>query len=118
MAHIDECSTKILIVDDDVRLGQLIGRFLRERGFSTFIVFDGSELDNLIQHHVFDLIVLDVCLPGETGWQILRRLRDAGNTTPILIMTAFSNHDSHIRTAEQGADGFISKPFAPTQLIK
>ena len=81
-------SPKILVVDDDVRLRDLLSRYLSEQGFQVTTLADSSQLDRRLQRDPPHLLVLDLMLPGEDGLAICRRLRGAGETVPIIMLTA------------------------------
>jgi len=79
---------KILLVDDDVRLRDLLSRYLTEQGFQVTAIADSSQLDRKLQRDPPHLVVLDLMLPGEDGLSVCRRLRGAGETVPIIMLTA------------------------------
>lgn len=108
---------KILVVDDDVRLRDLLRRYLSEQGFTVHTAEDGKEMSKAIQREVFDLYVLDLMLPGEDGLSICRRLRGANDTTPIIMLTAKSEDIDRILGLEMGADDYLTKPFNPRELL-
>jgi len=94
---------KILVVDDDVRLRDLLTRYLAEQGFVVSALADASQLDKKLQRDPPHLVVLDLMLPGEDGLAVCRRLRGAGETVPIIMLT--------------GADDYLPKPFNPRELV-
>lgn len=108
---------KILVVDDDQRLRDLLRRYLSEQGFNVFVAEDGKEMSKLWQREHFDLLVLDLMLPGEDGLSICRRLRGAGDNTPIIMLTAKAEEIDRILGLEMGADDYLSKPFNPRELL-
>ena len=108
---------KILIVDDDPRLRDLLRRYLGENGFSVSVADNAQSMDRLWLRERFDAMVLDLMLPGEDGLQILRRLRSAKDTTPILMLTARGEDVDRIVGLEMGADDYIAKPFNPRELL-
>jgi two-component system phosphate regulon response regulator OmpR len=79
---------KILIVDDDARIRDLLRRFLSQEGFDVLLAEDGRALDRILQRESIDLLVLDLMLPGEDGLSICKRLRAAGVKTPVIMLTA------------------------------
>src|SRR5690625_3730848 len=79
---------KLLVVDDDPRLRDLLRRYLTEQGFQVFVAEDGKEMSKLWQREHFDLLVLDLMLPGEDGLSICRRLRSGHDNTPVIMLTA------------------------------
>lgn len=114
---IPERLPKILIVDDDPRLRDLLRRYLGENGFSVNVADGAQNMDRLWLRERFDALVLDLMMPGEDGLQILRRLRSAKDTTPILMLTARGEDVDRIVGLEMGADDYISKPFNPRELL-
>ena len=114
---IPERLPKVLIVDDDPRLRDLLRRYLGENGFSVNVADGAQNMDRLWLRERFDALVLDLMMPGEDGLQILRRLRSAKDTTPILMLTARGEDVDRIVGLEMGADDYISKPFNPRELL-
>ena len=108
---------KILIVDDDSRLRDLLLRYLGEQGFAVQAAPNGQFMDKLINRELFDLIVLDLMMPQEDGLSICRRLRAAGNNTPIVMLTAKGEEVDRIVGLEMGADDYLPKPFNPRELV-
>lgn len=107
----------ILVVDDDVRLRDLLSRYLGEQGFEVKAVADGAQMDKACAREHFHLIVLDLMMPGEDGLSICRRLRGAGNQTPIIMLTAKGDEVDRIVGLEMGADDYLPKPFNPRELL-
>jgi len=110
-------SPKILVVDDDVRLRDLLSRYLSEQGFQVTALADASHLDRKLQRDPPHLVVLDLMLPGEDGLSICRRLRAAGETVPIIMLTAKGEDVDRIVGLEMGADDYLPKPFNPRELV-
>ena len=110
-------SQKILIVDDDLRLQELLARYLSEQGFSAATASDAVDMHRLIQRNLYQLYILDINLPGEDGLQICQRLRATGNKTPVIMLTARGEDVDRIRGLELGADDYLSKPFNPRELL-
>lgn len=108
---------KILIVDDDPRLRELLLRYLGEQGFAAQAAPNGQFMDKLVNRELFDLIVLDLMMPQEDGLSICRRLRAAGTTIPIIMLTAKGEDVDRIVGLEMGADDYLSKPFNPRELV-
>jgi two-component system phosphate regulon response regulator OmpR len=108
---------KILVVDDDARLRELLLRYLGEQGYSAQAAPNGAFMDKLLNRELFDLIVLDLMLPQEDGLSICRRLRAAGNLTPIIMLTAKGEEVDRIVGLEMGADDYLPKPFNPRELV-
>ena len=110
-------SHKILVVDDDVRLRDLLSRYLGEQGFQVSALPDTSQLDRRLQRDPPHLVVLDLMLPGEDGLAACRRLRGAGETVPIIMLTAKGEDVDRIVGLEMGADDYLPKPFNPRELV-
>jgi two-component system, OmpR family, phosphate regulon response regulator OmpR len=108
---------RILIVDDDSRMRELLHRYLTEQGFNVKTVPDGKEMDVALSAETFDLLVLDLMLPGEDGLTICRRLRGSNLTTPIIMLTARGDEVDRIVGLEMGADDYLPKPFNPRELL-
>ena len=108
---------KILVVDDDARLRRLLERFLTEEGFRVRAVEDAAQMDRFLSREVFNLVVLDLMMPGEDGLSACQRLRDAGNRVPIIMLTAKGDEASRIHGLESGADDYLAKPFSPRELV-
>jgi len=109
--------SKIIIVDDDARIRDLLRRFLTQEGFDVLQADDGRALDRVLQRETIDLIVLDLMLPGEDGLGICRRLRATGVKTPIIMLTAKGEDVDRIHGLEIGADDYLGKPFNPRELL-
>ncbi len=112
-----EAKTKILVVDDDLRLRDLLNRYLTEQGFVVRTVTDAHAMDRLLAHERFDLVVLDLMLPGEDGLSVCRRLRGTRNEIPIVMLTAKGEDVDRIVGLEMGADDYLAKPFNPRELV-
>ena len=108
---------KILIVDDDMRLRQMVMRYLDENGFKSTSVANANEMCKAIQRDTFDLYVLDINLPGEDGLRICQRIRLSGDVTPIIMVTARGEDIDRIIGLELGADDYLPKPFNPRELL-
>ena len=105
----------LLVVDDDARLGELLRRYLSDGGFRVTIAGDASEARAHLESFAFDLVVLDVMMPGESGFDLARAIR-AGSAVPILMLTARDEKESRIKGLEIGADDYLAKPFEPREL--
>ena len=108
---------KLLVVDDDKRLRELLHRYLGEQGFIVRTAENGEAMDRLLAREAFDLIVLDLMLPGEDGLSICRRLRNADTQLAILMLTAKGDEIDRIVGLEMGADDYLPKPFNPRELL-
>jgi two-component system phosphate regulon response regulator OmpR len=109
--------SKILIVDDDVRLRDLLTRYLGEQGFTVSAIADARDIDKKLQRDPPHLVVLDLMLPGEDGLSVCRRLRGAGEMVPIIMLTAKGEDIDRIVGLEMGADDYLPKPFNPRELV-
>jgi DNA-binding response OmpR family regulator len=112
-----EQATRILVVDDDVRLRDLLTRYLTEQGFDVRTCGNGSAMDQALDRGRYDLLVLDLMLPGEDGLSLCRRLRGSGNELPIVMLTARGDEIDRILGLEMGADDYLPKPFNPRELL-
>src|SRR5215468_11386909 len=112
-----QVSPKILVVDDDPRLRDLLVRYLTEQGFQVHAIADGREIDKRLQRDPPHLLVLDLMLPGEDGLALCRRLRASGETVPIIMLTAKGEDVDRIVGLEMGADDYLPKPFNPRELV-
>ncbi|MCC5851797.1 MAG: two-component system response regulator OmpR [Alkalimonas sp.] len=110
-------TTKILVVDDDVRLRALLERYLVEQGFMVRAVADYEQMQRLMEREHFHLMVLDLMLPGEDGLSICRKLRQQENQIPIIMLTAKGDEVDRIIGLEMGADDYLPKPFNPRELL-
>ncbi|MFA5677947.1 MAG: response regulator transcription factor [Pseudomonas sp.] len=108
---------RIVIVEDDAKLAGLIGEFLQSQGLAIELVDDGSKAVELILANPPALVVLDLMLPGEDGLSVCRKLREKGFARPILMLTARSDDQDHIKGLELGADDFVNKPVRPQVLL-
>ena len=108
---------KILVVDDDLRLRDLLKRYLGEQGFAVDTVPDTAAMDRQMQRVRYDLMVLDLMLPREDGLAACRRLRAANENVPIIMLTAKGDDVDRIVGLEVGADDYLAKPFNPRELV-
>src|SRR5262249_27214816 len=108
---------RILVVDDDLRLRDLLKRYLTEQGFAVDTVADAPAMDRQVQRMRYDLMVLDLMLPGEDGLAICRRLRASGSGVPIIMLTARGDDVDRRVGLEMGADDYLAKPFNPRELV-
>lgn len=107
---------RILIVEDDEDIGMVEEAYLEAAGFDTFIVSDGTKVSALLQKESFDLVLLDLMLPGKSGYEVCREIRDMVDI-PILMVTARTESIDKILGLGMGADDYIGKPFDPTELV-
>jgi two-component system phosphate regulon response regulator OmpR len=112
-----QVSPKILVIDDDPRLRDLLVRYLSEQGFQVQALPDARELDKKLQRDPPHLLVLDLMLPGEDGLAVCRRIRAAGESVPVIMLTAKGEDVDRIVGLEMGADDYLPKPFNPRELV-
>ncbi|ATE78619.1 MULTISPECIES: heavy metal response regulator transcription factor [Pseudomonas] len=108
---------KLLIVEDQPKTGQYLRQGLTEAGFNTELVTDGTTGQQLALSGDYALLILDVMLPGRDGWQILQAVRGAGLDTPVLFLTARDAVEDRVHGLELGADDYLVKPFAFSELL-
>jgi two-component system phosphate regulon response regulator OmpR len=106
----------ILVIDDDTRLRDLLQRYLRDQGFRVTTAVDAADARAKLAALSFDLLVLDIMMPGETGLQLTGTLR-RDSTVPILLLTAMNETENRIAGFECGADDYLPKPFEPRELV-
>ena len=109
--------SKLLVVDDDARLRDLLRRFFADNGYAVQVAASAIEMNRLWIRERFDLLVLDLMLPGEDGMSICQRLRGGGDQTPIIMLTAKGEDADRIAGLESGADDYLPKPFNPRELL-
>ncbi len=108
---------RILLVEDEVKAAGFIGRGLREQGLAVDVASTGPEGLELALANPYDLLILDILLPGLDGWSILAALRTAGQEVPVLMLTARDAVEDRVRGLEMGADDYLVKPFAFSELL-
>jgi two-component system OmpR family response regulator len=108
---------KVLVVDDEVRLAQAVARGLRAEGFEVDLAHDGFTGRDLALSGIYDIVVLDIMLPGLQGYRVLRELRDARLQTPVLMLTAKDGEYDEADAFDLGADDYLTKPFSFVVLI-
>lgn len=108
---------KLLLVEDETRLAETIARGLREEGFQVEVSGDGEDALHRLRHQPYDLIILDVMLPGADGWTVLHDLRAERQETRVLMLTARHSVEDRVRGLELGADDYLVKPFAFAELL-
>ena len=112
-----ENKTKILVVDDDARLRDLLNRYLGEQGYTVRAVSNATEMNRQLARERYDLMILDLMMPGEDGLSICRRLRGGNEDLPIIMLTAKGDDVDRIVGLEVGADDYLAKPFNPRELV-
>jgi two-component system phosphate regulon response regulator OmpR len=108
--------THILVIDDDTRIRDLLAKFLCDSGFFVSTAKDAFEGRDKLKEFIFDLIIVDVMMPGQTGIEFTRNLREK-QETPVLMLTAMGEVEDRINGLESGADDYLPKPFEPRELL-
>jgi DNA-binding response OmpR family regulator len=108
---------RVLVVEDDAELAGLLREGFRKAHIDTDVATTFGDGAERARHGAFDVVLLDVLLPGGSGFDLCRRLRDDGDTTPVLMLTAMDAVDDRVRGLEAGADDYLSKPFAFPELL-
>ncbi len=106
----------LLVVDDDTRLRSLLQRFLRENGFLVSTAKDADEARFMMRQYRFSLLIVDVMMPKENGFEFLTSLRQE-SSVPVIMLTAMGNVEDRIVGLENGADDYVAKPFEPKELL-
>ena len=106
----------ILVVDDDLRLRGLLQRYLQENGFAVSVAKDAENARMFLSQYQFDLLIVDVMMPNETGIEFLQKLRRQSNV-PAIVLTAMGETQDRIAGLEAGADDYLPKPFEPKELV-
>ena len=106
----------VLVVDDDARIRDLLKRFLTRNGYLVTVARDAAHASRLLESLAFDMLVVDVMMPGEDGFSLTRRIRETLDT-PILLLTARNESGDRIEGLEAGADDYLPKPFEPRELL-
>ncbi|TAL91433.1 MAG: response regulator [Rhodanobacter sp.] len=108
---------RILIAEDEAKARRYLAQGLTEQGYTVALAEDGHTALTLLREHVFDVIVLDVMLPGRDGWSIVKTMRAEGDRTPVLFLTARHHVEDRVRGFELGGDDYLVKPFAFAELL-
>ncbi len=108
---------RVLLVEDEQRVAQALAKGLREHAYAVDVVEDGNEALYRASINSYDVILLDVLLPGRDGFEVCRELRARGNATPILMLTARATVDDRINGLDAGADDYLTKPFSFRELL-
>jgi DNA-binding response OmpR family regulator len=109
--------SRILLVDDELAITENLAPFLERAGFSVIVAEDGTIALNRVKEYAPDLIVLDVLMPRMDGREVLRRLRQSGNWTPVILLTQVGAPAERAGALDEGADDYLSKPFEPYELV-
>lgn len=112
-----DATPHILVVDDDERLRRLLQKYLTENGYMVSTAADAAEARAQMAALTFDLMVLDVMMPGESGLDLTQALRAEGTSVPILMLTAMGETEDRINGLAGGADDYLAKPFEPRELL-
>lgn len=110
-------AAKILVVEDEKHLAEALAHNLRFEGYEATVTHDGEQALERLSNEDFDLVVLDVMLPGISGFEVCQRLRDMGNRVPILFLTAKSSDADRLQGLRQGGDDYMTKPFLLEELV-
>ncbi len=108
---------RILIAEDEAKARRYLAQGLQEQGFSVVLAQDGDVAMSLLDSQVFDVVVLDVMLPGSDGWTIIQSMRANAIRTPVLFLTALDRVEDRVRGFELGANDYLVKPFAFAELV-
>jgi DNA-binding response OmpR family regulator len=109
---------RILIAEDESRIAAFIEKGLRKNGFLTEIATNGIDVLTKLEVQEFDLLLLDLGLPGKDGWAVLHELRDSMRKLPVIIVTARDGEGDRLRSINQGANDYLAKPFRFNELLK
>jgi two-component system OmpR family response regulator len=108
---------RVLLVEDEPDLASAVARALADEHFAVDCAADGDEALHRARHTVYEAIVLDILLPGPSGWDVLQTLRAEGARTPVILLTALDTVDNRVRGLNLGADDYLVKPFAIEELV-
>src|SRR6266566_9380591 len=108
---------RILVIEDDPTVGQYVKRGLEEHRWAVDLVTDGEDGENRASSEAYDLVILDMRLPGKSGMEVLHALRAKGFERPVLVLTAQDAVDAKVTTLRAGADDYVTKPFAFEELL-
>ena len=108
---------KILLAEDEVDLNNVVTRYLKKNGYSVNSVLDGEEALDYLEYSEYDLVILDIMMPKVDGFEVIKKLRDKGNHTSVLMLTARDSADDKVKGLDLGADDYIVKPFDFNELL-
>ena len=108
---------KILLAEDEIDLNNVITRYLKKNGYSVDSVLDGEEALDYLEYGEYDLVILDIMMPKVNGFEVIKKLRDKGNHTSVLMLTARDSADDKVKGLDLGADDYIVKPFDFNELM-
>ena len=108
---------KILLAEDEVDLNNVVTRYLKKNGYSVDSVLDGEEALDYLEYSEYDLVILDIMMPKVDGFEVIKKLRDKGNHTSVLMLTSMDSADDKVKGLDLGADDYIVKPFDFNELM-
>ena len=108
---------KILLAEDEVDLNNVVTRYLKKNGYCVDSVLDGEEALDYLEYGEYDLVILDIMMPKVDGFEVIKKLRDKGNHTSVLMLTARDSADDKVKGLDLGADDYIVKPFDFNELL-
>ena len=108
---------KILLVEDEIDLNNVVTKYLKKNGYSIDSVFDGEEALDYLRYGEYDLVILDIMMPKVNGFEVIKELRNNGDNTAILMLTARDSADDKVKGLDLGADDYIVKPFDFNELL-
>ena len=108
---------KILLAEDEVDLNNVVTRYLKKNGYSVDSVLDGEEALDYLEYSEYDLVILDIMMPKVDGFEVIKKLRNKGNHTSVLMLTARDSADDKVKGLDLGADDYIVKPFDFNELM-
>jgi two-component system OmpR family response regulator len=107
---------RVLIIEDDQQIASFVTKGLKQAGFAVDHVIDGEEGLEMAQFNPYDVMVIDIMLPGLDGFSVIERLRSGGNTTPVLVLSARGSLDDKLKGFQSGSDDYLTKPFSFSEL--
>lgn len=108
---------KILLAEDEIDLNNIVTKYLKKNGYSVDSVFDGEEALDYLKYGEYDLVILDIMLPKINGFEVIKELRNKGNHTSVLMLTARDSADDKVKGLDLGADDYLVKPFDFNELL-
>ncbi|NNM60811.1 MAG: response regulator [Steroidobacteraceae bacterium] len=108
---------RILVAEDEAKARRYLSQGLGEQGYSVTLAEDGNQALSFLREHLFDVVILDVMLPGRDGWEVLRTMRTEGVDTPVLFLTARDHVEDRVRGFDLGGNDYLVKPFAFAELL-
>src|SRR6185369_16482893 len=108
---------RVLVVEDDARIADLVARGLREKAYAVDVIDNGVTAAHQLLVNSYDVVVLDLLLPGKNGFELCQEIREAEISVPILMLTARDGVDDRVRGLDSGADDYLTKPFAFEELL-